>query len=396
MAVRRAPTAEPCQRRSLPLGTLLGGCTTGIVISWNVANTGPVVSLLARHYGTGLAAVGLMTTVLFFAELAVMFPGGRAIDRFGAKRIGLVAIVLSLVGNLLLLTTVNFVLALMLRTLAGVGVGLGFLAGAIYVQQGAGRSAPLAGGIYGGVSLSGGGLALALVPQLVGSYGWRAPYVSAAAVAVIALPIVLACPSTPGHGDQFDRPRFSTLMRDRTIMRLGAVSAVSFGFAIVLGNWVVTLLERNGGLSAGSAGAIGSLILIVGIGGRSSGGVLVHLRPDAAWRTVAAAFVAGMVGTIVLLLALSPAFDAIAAGLIGLAAGIPFGATIAGTVRGYPRAAGAAVGAMNAWAVLVIVVGTPLVGLSFGLPGAGRIGFAAVAALWVAAIAVIPRSLKLS
>jgi len=395
MAVRRAPTAEPRQRRRWPLGTLLGGCTTGIVISWNVANTGPVVSLLARHYGTGLAALGLMTTVLFFAELAVMFPGGRAIDRFGAKRAGLVAIVLSLVGNLLLLTTANFVLALMLRTLAGVGVGLGFLAGAIYVQQGAGRRAPLAGGIYGGVSLSGGGLALALVPQLVGSYGWRAPYVSAAAVAVIALPIVLACPSTPGHGDQLDRPSFTTLMRDRTIMRLGAVSAVSFGFAIVLGNWVVTLLERNGRLSASSAGAIGSLILIVGIGGRPSGGVLVHLRPAAAWRTVAAAFVAGMVGTILLLLALSQALDAIAAGLIGLAAGIPFGATIAGTVRGYPSAAGAAVGAMNAWAVLMIVVATPLVGLSFGLPGAGRIGFAAVAALWIAAIAVIPRSLKL-
>jgi predicted MFS family arabinose efflux permease len=395
MAARLAPTAEPRERTRLPLGPLLGGCTIGIVISWNIANTGSVVSLLARHYGTGLAAMGLMTTVLFFAELAVMLPGGRAIDRFGGKRSGLVAIGLSLVGNLLLLTTSSFALALVLRTVVGLGVGLGFLAGAIYVQQGAGRNAPLAGGIYGGVSLSGGGLALAIVPQLVGAHGWRAPYVSAVAVAVIALPIVLACPATPGHGDPLARPRFSALMRDPTIMRLGAVSAVSFGFAIVLGNWVVTLLERNGGLRAGSAGAIGSLILLLGIVGRPSGGVLVRHRPDAAWRTVTAAFIAGMVGVVVLVLGLSPLLDAIAAGLIGLAAGIPFGATIAGTVNSYPGAAGTAVGAMNAWAVLVIVVGAPLVGLSFSLPGAGRIGFAVVAALWVAAIAVIPRGVEL-
>jgi predicted MFS family arabinose efflux permease len=396
MAARRAPTAEPRERTRLPLGPLVGGCTVGIVISWNVANTGSVVSLLARHYGTGLAAMGLMTTVLFFAELAVMLPGGRAIDRFGAKRSGLVAIGLSLVGNLLLLTTSSFALALVLRTVVGLGVGLGFLAGAIYVQQGAGRNAPLAGGIYGGVSLSGGGLALAIVPQLVGAYGWRAPYVSAVAVAVVALPIVLASPSSTIHGPHAGRPRFRSLMANRTIMRLGAMSAVSFGFSIVLGNWVVTLLERHGSLSAGSAGAIGSLILIAGIVGRPSGGVLVHLRPDAAWRTIAAAFLAGTLGVVVLMLAVSPVLDAIAAALIGLAAGIPFGATIAGTVKSYPQASGAAVGAMNAWAVLVIVVGAPLVGLSFSLPGAGRIGFAAVAALWLAAIAVIPRGLKLS
>ncbi|MGI8711668.1 MAG: MFS transporter [Solirubrobacteraceae bacterium] len=395
MAARRAPTAEPRERTGLPPGPMLGGCTVGVVISWNVANTGSVVSLLARHYGTSLAALGLMTTVLFLAELAVMLPGGQAIDRFGAKRAGLAAIMLSLVGNLLLLTTADFALALVLRTVVGLGVGLGFLAGAIYVQQGAGRKASLAGGIYGGVSLSGGGLALAVVPQLVGAYDWRASYVSAVGVAVIALPIVLGCPSSTIHGQQLDRPRFRTLMRDMTLVRLGTVSAVSFGFSIVLGNWVVTLLERNGSLSAGTAGAIGSLILVSGIVGRPSGGALVHLRPDAAWRTVAAAFAAGTVGVIVLLLALSPALDAIAAALVGLAAGIPFGATIAGTVRSYPRASGAAVGAMNAWAVLVIVVGAPLVGLSFSLPGAGRIGFAVVAVLWVAAIAAIPRGLKL-
>lgn len=386
---------QPRSAPSLALGPLIGGCTVGLSISWNIANTGPVATLLAHRYGTGLAVVGLLTTVLFFAELAVMIPGGRAIDRYGAKRVGLAAIALSLAGNLLLLAPADVAAALAFRALAGVGVGLGFLAGAIYVQADAGGNAALAGGIYGGVSLSGGGLALAIVPQLVGALGWRAPYVSAAAVAVLATAVVAACPPTPGHGHLRDQPLPRTLMRDRTLAQLGAVAAVSFGFSVIMGNWVVTLLERTARLRPGAAGAIASLILILGIVGRPAGGFLVRARPGSAWRAVAASFGAGAVGVTVLILSPGPLLDGLAAALVGLAAGIPFGATIASATRAYPLAGGAAIGAMNTYPVLTIVVGAPLLGVTFGLPGAGRIGFAVLAALWFAAIAVIPHQLSL-
>jgi ABC-type nitrate/sulfonate/bicarbonate transport system permease component len=83
--------------------------------------------------------------------------------------------------------------------------------------------------------------------------------------------------------------------------------------------------------------------------------------------------------------------DVVAAALIGLAAGIPFGVTMAGSTRAYPDAAGTAIGAMNTYPVLAIVCGTPLAGLTFSLPGNGRIGFAVIAALWVAALATLPR-----
>jgi hypothetical protein len=44
---------------------------------------------------------------------------------------------------------------------------------------------------------------------------------------------------------------------------------------------------------------------------------------------------------------------------------------------------------MNIYPVLAIVCGAPLVGLTFSLTGRGRIGFAAVAALWSSAILVL-------
>jgi MFS family permease len=372
-------------------GPLLGGCLVGLAISWNIANIGPVATLLARTYGTSLGVIGLMTTVLFFAELAVMILGGRAIDRYGAKRTGLLAIVLSLVGNLLLVIPTAPAAALILRALAGLGVGLGFLAGAIYAQSDAGRSVALAGGIYGGVSLSGGGLALAIVPLLVHGLGWRAPYASAAVVGALAIPLVALCPPTRGYGGGRDGPGFLALMADRRLVRLGLVACVSFGFSVILGNWVVTLLERTGGLARGTAGAIGSLLLLLGIVGRPAGGLLARTVPRLTRLTLAASFVAGALGTALVALSLSRAADTAGAALVGLAAGIPFGVTVAGAARAYPAASGAAVGAMNTYPVMTIVCGAPLVGLAFDLPGDGRFGFAVLAALWLSALALLPR-----
>ncbi|MBV9797523.1 MAG: MFS transporter [Solirubrobacterales bacterium] len=380
--------------RSLPLGPLLGGCTVGLSISWNIANTGPVSPLLSAHYGVGLAVIGLLTAVMFFVELPMMVPGGRAIDRFGAKWVGLVAIGISLAGNLLLLAIADPYLALAARAFIGAGVGLGFLAGAIYAQSESVRGSVLASGIYGGASLSGGGLALVIVPQLVGAFGWRAPFVSAAVVAAVAVPLVMACPSTQGRVVG-GRPRFATLLADGTLIRLGAVSAVSFGFSVIIGNWVVTLLERHAGLSRGAAGAVGSLILLLGIVSRPAGGMLARARSATTWRAVAVSFLVGALGTALLSASVSVPLDVLGTALVGMAVGIPFGATVAGAARVYPNASGAAVGAMNSYPVLAIVAGTPLVGLTFSMPGDGRIGFAALAILWAGAVAVIPYRLRL-
>jgi MFS family permease len=349
-----------------------------------------VATLLAHRYRTSLAVIGLETTVLFFTELAVMVPGGRAIDRYGAKRVGLAGIAICLVANLPLMLTTAPAAVLVLRAFGGIGVGLGFLAGAVYAQSQAGAAAPLAGGIYGGASLGGGGVALAVVPQLVPALGWRAPYTSGAVVAALALAAVLPCPPTSGHGGRARGPSFMVLLSDRRLIRLGAISSVSFGFSVILGNWVVTLLERTGGLTRSSAGAIGSLILIVGIVGRPAGGVLARASPGRTRALLGASFVCGALGTVLLALSAGRGLDAAAAALIGLAAGIPFGVTMAGSTRAYPAAAGTAIGAMNTYAVLMVVCGTPLAGLTFSLPGNGRIGFAVIAALWVAALGTLP------
>jgi hypothetical protein len=85
------------------------------------------------------------------------------------------------------------------------------------------------------------------------------------------------------------------------------------------------------------------------------------------------------------------------AALLGLAAGIPFAPAFTGAQVIRRDAPGAAIGFVNTCATLLIVVGTPLVGFTFALPGHGRVGFAAIVGLWaLACLAVRRRSCRRS
>ena len=155
---------------------------------------------------------------------------------------------------------------------------------------------------------------------------------------------------------------------DRRLFRSVSCTRHRSGF-LRLGNWVATLLEREGGESADLAGFVGGLVLFLGVFSRPLGGRLIgrpglgrargRRRGDraAGGRPAAPLAVAG-------------------AAILGFAAGMPFAGAFSGAQRLRPDAPAAAVGIVNLAATLVILVGTPLLGLSFSLPGGGRVGFA--------------------
>jgi cyanate permease len=176
--------------------------------------------------------------------------------------------------------------------------------------------------------------------------------------------------------------------REPLLYRLSAIHAMSFGFSVVVGNWVVTLLEHHGE-SKRAAAVAGSLTLLLGFFTRVGGGPLLR-RPDAS-RWVAASLVAGGAGAVALAFPLAYPLLLLASAVVGLAAGVPFAMAFTGAARARPDAPGAAVGFVNAWASLVIVAGTPLVGLTFSLPGDGRLGFVALGALAALAALATPR-----
>jgi MFS transporter, NNP family, nitrate/nitrite transporter len=358
-------------------GLAVGGCLT-----WNVSNVGAVADPLSEEYAVSLAAIGLLTTALFVTHLLVQLPAGRGADRFGARAVALAAVAATVVGCGVLLVDDSFPVALAGRAVVGLGSGAGFVAGLDLVRAGGGG--PVLQGVYGGATMAGGGLALMVVPALTEATDWRAPYWSALLLALAAAVPVLAIRGLPRVGHPG-----AGVVRDVRLLPLGVLQAATFGLAVVAGNWAVPLLEREGASTAASGVAAG-LVLFAGILTRPTGGWLAAMGKG---RRVAVLGVAGVAcGSAVLALG-GPLWLSTAAALVlGLGAGLPFAVVFAAAQRLRPDAPAAAMAAVNGTAILAILVGTPLAGLAFELPGDGRLAFAAIAALSSAALVVLRRA----
>lgn len=356
---------------------LVGGFAMAFTPGFNVANVGAVADRVSHDYGVGLAVVGLFTTGLFLTHAALQVPMGRLCDHVGARVVGGAGLVVVASASFAALGWRDAWFGIAMRVVAGVGTAGSFVGGSDYVRATVGSA--FAQGLYGAVSMAGGGLAVALLPLWP---SWRAPFVSAGLVAAAGVLLVVLAPR---EERRVHDPRRPTVL-DKRLLPLGAMHAASFGLSVVIGNWVVTLLHRAGGMSEHLAGPAGALVLFLGLISRPLGGRLID-RPA----IIRASFVAAAFGIAALAIAKPPALAFAAAAVVGIAAGVPFAPAFAGAARLRPDAPGAAVGLVNMVAAVTILVGTPLLGLSFSLPGDGRIGFLAVAALCLATTATVRR-----
>lgn len=371
------PGSDPDVRTPSHLA-IAAGLVVGSCLTWNVANVGAAADPLAERYGVSLASIGLLTTALFVTHFLVQLPAGRAADRFGARPVALVASGAAFVGNALLLLETSFPLALAARALVGIGSGAGFVAGVDLVRAGGGGAG--AQGVYGGATLAGGGLALMVVPWLVDETSWHAVFWTAALLAAVGGVTAFAAGRPPTIGGT--RP---WIVWDRGLVPVGLLQAATFGLVVVAGNWVVPLLERRD-VSSAAAGLAGGLVLFAGVASRPVGGVLAtHRRVRV---LVGASLVGTAFGAALLAVDAPYAVSAVGALLLGVAAGFPFAAIFASAQRARPRAPGAAIAFVNSFGVFTILVGTPIAGLAFSLPGEGAAAFAGVALL--AALAIVP------
>ena len=185
------------------------------------------------------------------------------------------------------------------RVLMGLGTGAGFVAGHRSRPLGQGRPV-LAGRLrrrHDGGRRAGADGRPAARRQL----GWRAPYWTGLVLALAgALPVLAArarrrapaprCPRGVAGG---------ACSATGASGRSAAVQMATFGLSVVAGNWVVTLLEREGhGRSI--SGVVGGLVLFAGVVTRPAGGLVVRRDRGRAWTLVAVSLVVGSAGMLVL------------------------------------------------------------------------------------------------
>jgi MFS family permease len=369
------------------------GVAVGLAVGYNIANVGPAASVVSQAYDVRLGLVGLLTTALFVTHLVMQVPGGKLVDARGARTLAGIGLAVIAAGNIVALVAASFPLAIVGRLIAGLGTGVGFVAGSDYVRATVGSTT--AQGLYGAAGVGGGGIALAVVPLTTSALDWRAPY----ATALFAACIVLVClPFVPrdrreGEARQSAAVPAADIIRDRRLYPLAVAHTASFAFSVIAGNWAVSLLEHDG-YGQRLAGAVAALTLLAGFVTRPLGGRVFQRWHERAAPLLSLSMLAGAAGTVLFLLDLALPLRVAGAALLGLAAGIPFAAAFAGAQALRPDAPGTAIGFVNSCATLVIAAGAPLVGVTFSMAGHGRVGFAAIAILWaLSAFAVRPSKL---
>ncbi len=183
-----------------------------------------------------------------------------------------------------------------------------------------------------------------IVPPLTDATSWRAAYASALVLAVAAAAVVAGVRGLPRVG------RASRgVLRDTSLLPLGVLQIATFGLAVIAGNWIVPLLERDGASSA-VAGALGSFVLLAGIVTRPLGGTLAHRRPTRRVTLAAVSLLAVAAGALAIAADGPLWLSAIGSLALGLAAGLPFAVIFESAQRLRPDAPGAAIALVNACA----------------------------------------------
>jgi MFS family permease len=369
---------------------MLCGCIVGFAYSANYTNHAPLAPALMHEFGFNQALAGFLTTGIFATHAAGQIPGGHLVDRLGAKRVLLCALIWVMLCNLGLAIAGAYWQLLLLKILTGMGTGICFVGGARYVHAASSRARMnLAQGLFGGSVQLGAGFVILAVPRLNLLAGWRATFLVSAGMALAAAIIWLAAAPNVMSGAA-PPGRFGEMLWAPQLWLLGLVQMASFGLSVVVGSWVVVMLIKVLKVPATQAGLIGSLVLLLGIISRPLGGIL---RRHVGIRTL---FISSMLmialGCFAFVTAsISFGVAVTAVVLIGIGVGLPYAAMFSRAGALFPGRAGAAMGLVNMLGILMILGGAPLVGHLADLSGNFRVSFVVLGAFaLLVCAAVIP------
>jgi MFS family permease len=256
---------------------LLLGLTLGAVFM----NIPPALSVLMALYRVSYTGISVLMSALLWSHALMQVPAGVLADRLGSGRTLLLSLLCIGTGSVIPAVAPAMALAVGGRVVAGVGTGLGFVAGLKLVALYAPRERTgTFQAFFGGFFSIGSILSYLLIPHLIG-FGWRWAYL---APGLLCLPLLamlgrlrLPSPMAPAS------PPLSLgrVVQVRAGWVLGVYHALSYGSMLCLGNWVPSLMAEVWKESAVATLAWGGalVMLISGVGRLSGGVILLRLSP---------------------------------------------------------------------------------------------------------------------
>ena len=251
-------------------GAVLGVCTLAFFATMAARLAiSPVVPLIGADFAVSNGALGLALTGMWFAYAASQFPSGLLADRYGERRIILIAVGGTAVASALLTLAPSYPVFLLGAIALGAVAGLHFSVATSLLT----RTLPHTGSAIG-LHTAGAPVAGVLVPMAAGgvgmAFGWRWAVALGVVIAVpaallfaaVVRPVAPARPSASILDRLRPRELWSVLTRPSIALSLG-LSAVGAFVWQSTASFLPTFLGAYHGYSDGAAGVLFSAYFAV-------------------------------------------------------------------------------------------------------------------------------------
>ena len=286
--------------RSWPGHTPAVIVAAGIAAAMHVGKLPPAMPALREQLGMTLVQASLMVSAFQVAGLSMGIIGGTLADRFGARRVMLLGLVILAIASLGALATHEPVGLLVTRAIESAGFILAVLPGPVLLR----RCVPVTRinvwlGWWGAYMPIGMGSALFAAPWLMQIGGWRTLWALTAAVCVALAALVwVSVPADSAHRGSHDAPSVRWLI-GVTIQSPGPW-VLALAFCCYAAQWMglfsfLPTVYQAAGLDARLAAALTAVATTANLLGNLAGGRLAH-RQVPPYRTLALAACAMALG----------------------------------------------------------------------------------------------------
>jgi len=264
---------------------VLGAVTFSFAFFQRVAPSVMVQDLM-REFAVGAAVLGNLSALYFYAYAGLQIPIGVMVDRWGARAILTLALLLAAIGSAIFATATFVEIAYVGRLLIGTGSAAGFVATLTLASR---WFPPHRYAFFAGLTMlfgmAGGFLGQAPLSRLVEWIGWRPTQIGAAVFALaLATTIWLFVRNAPPgdkdiHGDGHDgRGMMANLALVLANGRVWIIALVGMTLSSPLlafgGLWGVPYMMVRYDLTRPEAALVTSLLLIGWAAGAPTGGWL--------------------------------------------------------------------------------------------------------------------------
>ena len=271
-----------------------------------------MVSDLMAEFAIGGAVTGYLSALYFYPYVALQFPLGALLDRFGVRRLLASALGLAAIGSYMFASAQSIEVAYFGRLLVGIGCAVGFLASLTLAGSWfPPRKFAFMAGFVMFFGMAGGITGQAPLAALIGEIGWRNAMLAAAAFAggLGVLVAIFVRDRPPGQESKGQTDGQNWLGFFRTLKQalgrgevwyISVVAMSMTGPMLAFGGlWGVPYFMTEYGLEKPQAAFYASMLLVGwAVGAPSSGWISDRLGRRRLPLTVAASIQAGLVALI--------------------------------------------------------------------------------------------------